>query len=387
MEKEIRYAVVGAGPGGKAMASHLAVRGHPVTLFDPVGTRLTDIRDRGGIELLGTGNHGPQGFGPLSAVTSSLEEALADAEIVMLVVPASAHRELAQAAEPYLRDGQIVVLNPGSACGAIEFAQVLRERGCTADVTVAEAATFIYGGCLDKGAGVRISRIKDAIPLAALPATRTQRVLEMLRPAYPQFIDGYSVLHTGLSNVGEVFHPALALLNVGRIESTRGDFEFYIDGATPQVARALEALDGERVAIAAALGIRVATAMEWLRLAYDTQGVDLVDAIRGNPGYYGIKAPSSLDHARISESVPMNLVPIASLGQQYGVQTCTMEAIIDLACIIHHTDYWRTGRTLERLGLKDLDARELMVYLMEGELPTSPRAAQQRTSSVGLAGT
>ena len=43
------------------------------------------------------------------------------------------------------------------------------------------------------------------------------------------------MLHTGLNNMGAIFHPALTLLNAGRIESTGGEFQFYIDGVTPSV--------------------------------------------------------------------------------------------------------------------------------------------------------
>ena len=97
-------------------------------------------------------------------------------------------------------------------------------HGCTADVTVAEAETFIYASRSDGPAQARIFRIKEAVPLAALPPTRTPQVLEALAPAYPQFIDGINVLHTGLNNMGAIFHPALTLLNAGRIESTHGDY-------------------------------------------------------------------------------------------------------------------------------------------------------------------
>ncbi len=66
--------------------------------------------------------------------------------------------------------------------------------------------------------------------------------------------------------------------------------------------------------MASSLGIRARTAMEWLELAYDATGEDLNEAIHNQPGYYGIKAPSALNHRYIFEDVPMSLVPIASLG-------------------------------------------------------------------------
>jgi opine dehydrogenase len=44
-----------------------------------------------------------------------------------------------------------------------------------------------------------------------------------------------------------------------------------------------------------------------------------------------------------------------------------MDSIIRLACIIHRTDYWRRGRTLDRLGIGQLSVGEVMRYVMEGE--------------------
>jgi opine dehydrogenase len=138
-------------------------------------------------------------------------------------------------------------------------------------------------------------------------------VVEALRDAYPQYIDGVNVLHTGLNNMGAIFHPALTLLNAGRIESTHGDFQFYIDGVRPSVAGVLEVLDRECVTVAASLGIRARSAMDWLEMAYNASGANLNEAIHNQPGYYGIKAPSTLSHHCIFEDVPMNLVPIAAL--------------------------------------------------------------------------
>jgi len=366
MNNETHYTVIGAGHGGKAMAAHLALMGFPVTLYNRTPENVAAIKARSGIEL-GSYEGGPHGFGRLALVTSDVGKALEQADVIMVVVPATAHVDIAQAAAPHLRDGQIVVLNPGRTGGALEFAKALRDKGCTTDVTVAETETLIYASRSDGPAEARIFRIKQTVPLAALPATHTARVLEALTPAYPQFIDGTSVLHTGLNNMGAIFHPALTLLNAGRIESTRGEFQFYIDGVTQSVARLLEVLDRERVTVAAAVGIRARTALEWLEMAYDAAGADLHEAIHNQPGYYGIQAPPTLSHRYITEDVPMSLVPIAALGQRYGVSVRGIDSIIRLACIVHRTDYWRRGRTLDKLGIEQLSVSEVTQYVMEGE--------------------
>lgn len=361
------YAVVGAGNGGKAMAAHLALMGFEVALFNRSPEHIEAIRKRGGIELESK-DGGPRGFGRLALVTSDIQRALARAEIVLVVVPSSAHADIARLCAPHLRDGQIIVLLPGRTGGAIEATRCLSQSGCRAEVTVAEAETFLYASRSDGPAQARIFRIKDAVPLAALPAQRTGDVLAALSGAFPQYIDGVNVLHTGLNNMGAIFHPALALLNAGRIESTGGDFQFYLEGVTPSVARVLEVIDRERVTVAAALGIRARTAREWLTMAYNANGETLYEAIRNQPGYVGIKAPPSLHHRYIFEEVPMSLVPIAALGQRYGVAVPGIDSIIRLACILHKTDYWRRGRTLDRLGIAGLSVSELTHYVEDGLL-------------------
>jgi opine dehydrogenase len=365
MNKETRYVVIGAGHGGKAMAAHLALMGFPVTLYNRTPEHVAVIKARGGIELKSY-EGGPHGFGRLALVTSDMAEALDGAAVIMVVVPSTAHVCIAQATAPHLQDGQIVVLNPGRTGGAIEFTHMLQQCECQADVIVAETETLIYASRSDGPAEARIFSVKNSVPTAALPATRTAQVLETLHAAYPQFIDGTSVLHTGLNNMGAIFHPALTLLNAGRIESTGGDFQFYIDGVTASVARMLEALDRERVTVAAALGLRAQTALEWLKMAYNASGEDLYEAVHNQQGYYGITAPRTLRHRYITEDVPMSLVPIAALGQRYGVSVHGMDSIIRQAGIVHRTDYWRRGRNLDKLGINELSVGEITRYVMEG---------------------
>ena len=123
------------------------------------------------------------------------------------------------------------------------------------------------------------------------------------------------------------------------------------------MARTLEAVDAERVAVGAALGVRLHTAREWLYLAYDSKGATLFDAIHSTPGYQGVKAPITLYHRYLLEDVPFSLVPIASLGDLLHVPTPTTKSLIQLASVIHGVDFWKTGRTVEKLGLVGKDVK------------------------------
>jgi hypothetical protein len=49
-----------------------------------------------------------------------------------------------------------------------------------------------------------------------------------------------------------------------------------------------------------------------------------------------------------------------------GVSVRGMDSIIRMACILHHTDYWKRARTVDKLGIGDLSVGELTRYVNEG---------------------
>ncbi len=352
------FAVLGAGHGGLAMAGHLAIMGYKVNLYNRSEERIWGVEARGGIQI--ESDFGLEGFGKINITTTDIKEAVEDADIIMVVVPATAHKEIAVELAPYLRKEQIVVLNPGRNFGALEFKQVLGSQGVDYEVIVAEAQTFIYASRAVGPGQVKIFRIKNSIPVASIRAHLIPEVLKKLRIAYPQFVAGDNIFKTSLDNIGAVFHPTLCVLNAGWIEDD-SEFQFYLQGATRSVCRVLEQVDRERTQVAEALGIRALTAREWLFLAYNAMGRDLYEAIKANAGYRGIAAPISLNVRYINEDVPTSLVPIASVGKKFGIETPTIDSIIDLASILTHTDYWQTGRTVTSLGIEKMTLRELLL--------------------------
>ncbi len=355
-------AILGAGNAGRALSGDLARRGAPVALWNRTAAHVIGVEARGGIEVEGD----REGFGPIEVVTDDVEVALDSAELVMVCVPAFAHSDVAGACAPHLRDGQIVVLNPGRTFGALAFLLGLREHGCSADVAVAEAATFVMAARTTGPAQSRIARVKHVVPIAAVPAEKTGQVVAALTPWYPQFTSAANALETSFGNVGAVIHPAITLLNAARIETEQGRFEFYIDGISPAVAQVLAAVDRERLAVANLLGVEVMSLETWLTTAYGAAGTDLLDAIHANVGYRGITAPATLEHRYILEDVPMSLVPIASAGLAFGLKTRAVEAMILVAGLIHGTNYWRRGRTLESLGLDGLSPGEIRDVIEKG---------------------
>ncbi len=352
---EAAYCVIGAGNGGLAMAGHLGVLGHPVTLYNRTDENIDGVRWHGGVKVDGA----ITGFGPVRKATSDLRAAVEDVDVVMVVTPSTAHLALAAALAPCLRDGQLVVLNPGRTGGALEFRKAFRDAEMRAAVVLAETQTFLYASRAVSRWEAHIFRVKNSVPFATLPSFWIPEALAILNGPFPQFVAGTNVLATSLENIGAVFHPALTILNAGWIEATHGDFEYYLQGITPSVAKLLERIDTERLAVASAIGVRSVSAREWLYLSYDSPGKDLYEAIMNTASYRGIKAPPSIDHRYISEDVPMSLVPIASIAKMLGVATPAMDMIIQLGSILHSTDYAAVGRTVERLGLAGLSVKQI----------------------------
>jgi opine dehydrogenase len=264
------FAVMGAGHGGTAMAGHLSLMGFDVSLYNRSPERLRPIKAAGGVEIVTEcSDRIPRGFAKLLIATDDPIEAITGRDVLMVVVPATAHRFIAEQIAPHLADGQVVVLNPGRTGGALEVHTIIRELNYSIDVVVAEAQTFIYASRSMNPAQTKIFRVKNSIPVAALPAHRTPEVVNLLRKAFPQFVPGDNVMKTSLDNIGAIFHPAVTVLNAARIESTNGDFDYYTEGITPAVSQILEEMDRERVRVAEALGFRAMTAREWLYIAYD----------------------------------------------------------------------------------------------------------------------
>ncbi|MFB0564504.1 MAG: NAD/NADP octopine/nopaline dehydrogenase family protein [Candidatus Aminicenantaceae bacterium] len=362
--KELKFCVLGAGHGGLAMAGHLGIMGFKVNLYNRGRKRIRPVNERKAVKVEGE----VKGVGKIELASTNIKECLAGVDILMVVVPANAHRFIAQTCTPHLKENQIVILNPGRTGGALEFFNTLKEHGLEKFPFIAEAQTFLYASRSMGPAHARIFSVKNSVPLATLPAYWIPGVVKVINRAFPQFVPGDNIFKTSFDNIGAVFHPALTVLNASWIEETHGDFEYYVQGASESVSKVLEKLDKERLEVAAALGIKAMSAKEWLYTAYSATGKDLYEAIQDNPGYSGIKAPDRLHHRYIDEDVPMSLIPLASIGNMLKVETPTIRSIIHVASMMRGVDFWKEGRTVEKLGIEGMSIKEIRLLAVSGEI-------------------
>jgi opine dehydrogenase len=360
--KKLNFCVLGAGHGGLAMAGHLAIMGFHVNLYNRGLRKLRTVIHRKGIRVEGK----IEGFGQISKASNNIQECLENVDVLMVVVPANGHRFIARTCSPYIKENHIVILNPGRTGGALEFYHTLRQSGVKEFPFIAEAQTFIYASRSIGPGHARIFSIKHSVPVATLPAYWIPGVLKVINNAYPQFVPGDNIFKTSFDNIGAIFHPALTILNAAWIEETHGDFEYYIQGASPSVSKILQRLDQERLDIAAALGFKATSARDWLYTAYSASGENLYEAIHDNPGYLGLAAPDRLHHRYIDEDVPMSLVPLASIGEMLKVQTPTINSLIHIASIMRGKDFWTEGRTADSLGIRGMSVKDIRLLAVAG---------------------
>lgn len=71
------------------------------------------------------------------------------------------------------------------------------------------------------------------------------------------------------------------------------------------------------------------------------------------------------------EDVQYGSVLISSLGDQFNVPTPITDSMVELGSIITQTDFLKTGRTAEKLGISKLSLDQLEYYLYEGKKKSS----------------
>jgi len=345
----MNISIIGIGNGGQAMAGHFALLGHTVTLYGRNLSKVSIIAETRKIHLTEEIN----GIGHLALVTNSLNTALKDADLIMVVTTADAHRDLAKEMAPFLKDNQIVVLNPGRTLGAVDFSNAMYQN-TSKRIYVAEAQSLIYACRADSPGNVRIIGVKDKVLLAAYPAADTLHVLRVLNSIFPCFVLASNILETGLENIGAIFHPSVILFNAAAIE--RGNIFYFYNDMTPAIAGFLETIDLERLAIGKAFGLNLRSVTEWVSYAYPgIIGNTLCEKMQNNPAYYKILAPTKLDNRLLTEDVPTGILPLVELGKISGVPTPLMESVLRISQGLLMKNFHAEGRSIKNLFSDEID--------------------------------
>jgi len=355
----MKTVVLGSGNGGCAAAFDFASHGHDVSLvdFESFPEQIEAIAASGGIRSDGD----LKGFAPIAYSGHDFERALDGAELIFAVGPAFSTEPFGATCRSLLAAGQTVIVCPSSCGGALAFKRAAGLGVRDTAVKVADTSTLPYAVRIIEPGRIHVFlKLKGGLSLAAVPASETPAVLAKVADTYPDMIAAESVLFTALANANPVIHPAVTLGNAAQIERSGGDLLFYEEGTTPAVARLMEAVDGERRALGACLGLTILSDPEsGVLQGYMTES-SYYPGYMTAPGFRGIKAQSRLDHRYFNEDVGFGLVFYHHLGLQLGVPTPVSDAIIAVASVMMDRDYLaEAARTTASLGIAGLSAAEL----------------------------
>jgi opine dehydrogenase len=360
-----KLTICGGGNGALAMAADLTLAGHCVTLYEmpQFQSNIEEVFATHKLRIVGKGR---QGIADIPLVTSDIEEALKEPDLVLIVAPVFAHAPYANMCAPYLRDGHKIVLVPGTM-GSLEFVEILRQKRVDANVLVGELCTLPYAARRTGPNQVSIYNTSQDMVLGVFPGQETASLLDIVCQLYPVTRPAASVLEAGLYRTNPIIHPVGVMLNAGHIERAHGEFYLYEEAMTPSVVRVLEACDKERMSIGKALGIQLPSMAGLLhKEGYGPKG-DLWEVLNGSRGLTPLKGPAQLETRYITEDVPYGLVTWASLGNLVGVPVPLMSALVDVASALMDTDYWQEGRTASTCGIEGMDAQELRDFVILGE--------------------
>lgn len=352
-----RVAVLGGGTDARLLAAVAVAEDAEVTLFSAYGAELSALRQAGAIALRGAGPVGSYridaGGAPSVKTTAELDAAVADAELIFLTGPVHKQRTYAMVLADHLKDGQVLVLAPARTMGALEARWLLGIGGCTADVTLVEAASLPFWVSVS-GSTLHLSAAAAA-PAATLPAGRTD-VLEGLRPYLPHISPAVSVLRSGFADASGLVEVATLVLGGAALEPGGPKIPM---GATPLPENAtfrnligpdhlavIGALADERRETARRFGVRDLPATEaWL------------DMFAGAPSGDGARPIPDRAQARalIRCAVVGSLVPLVSAARIAGVATPATDAMIGTASAMLGADLATAGRRLDAIGIGGTD--------------------------------
>lgn len=335
-----RVFVCGGGHQGLSMAAHLALNGVQVTMWNRTARNIQSVIDTHQIRCSGVIN----GTAVVEDASQDMEQVISD--FVMVATPSSAHKDIAMRLAPYAHKDMVIVLNPGRTFGALEFAETLRQCGVQDMPHIAETQTIVYTCRRGEQNSTVIHALKDDVKIAAIDNDTDYIMSRMPKCLVSHFTPVESVFITSLSNVGMVLHCAPILMNIGWIETEKVDFKYYYDGISPTVARFIEKIDDERLAVARELGYEVESTADWMRRTYHVTGADLHECIRNNSAYQEIDAPHSIQCRYILEDVPCGLIPVEDAGRKLGVPTPNITVLVDMINAVFDCDFRQKGRKL-----------------------------------------
>jgi opine dehydrogenase len=362
-----KIAVLGAGNGGLATAADLALKGLEVNLFQlpEFKNTIEPIIQKGGITVEGE----IEGFAKIKKITTNIEEATKNVDLIIIAIPLLALDKFTEVCGPYLKDNQVVVLNMANTFGALRFYNKLITIGVKAKIKLAELSSLTYACRISKPGTVKILLKAKNIVFSAFPSKDNEVIFNDFKMLYPSIIEGKNVLETTLNNGNPISHPAVCILNAGRIEYAKGEYYHYLEGITPSVARVIKAMDDERLKLCHYFKLKEIPVEErLLRIGYFSkrENNNLYQYYHTSKIFSKIKGPASLSERYLMEDMPYGLVPWIKLANNFNIKMPIAEAVVAIGSSLMGINFFKEGISIKDIGLEKMSVEQINKYLWSG---------------------
>lgn len=343
----MKIAVVGAGNGGCTIAADLSLRDHDVTLIKTSDAMHNDnfeylLNNNGNITIIEEG-HSKQAR--INRITRDLSE-IRGADIVIIYIQSNYHEALIKRMIPHIKDGQIILFNPGYLSTAY-----MLKHSSDINITIAEAQSSFIDCRIAEPGLVKVGFRNVRNPIGVYPTKNKEQAKKCLDKMGFPLTYLSSVVEAALHNPNLIVHSVGAIMSIPRIEKTQGDYVMYHEVFTPSVWKILEALDSEKMDVLEKLGFARIPYVEACKFRNSLD--DSRDAKEVFFWYAAMptraKGPVSVDSRYITEDVPQGLVMLEALACSLKISTPICTALIEIASAALGVDLRNGGRTLKNL--------------------------------------
>lgn len=358
--------MLGSGVEGRALAAWFLAEGaEEVNLFSVYADEL-DALARGSIVLRGEGPVGTfrvGGEAPAIVVTSVLDQAVANADLIVVSGPVLKQRTYGLVLAPHLRDGQTIMVVPGRTLAGFELQQAIRAGGSGAEVRLVEIDDLPFDISQD-GSTLMLTR-RRAVSAGVHPGSSTSTI-EGLQRFFPDLVPVPTLFDSSLNDgSGVVEAPALLLggpaapgsapsAPPGAILLSPTSFRSLLGEAQ---LRLVGSLAEERRQVAQLFGVR--------QVPDDATWIDRFAGADSGPGVRGV--PDAVAAKKLlRDAVLGSLLPLVSMADAAGLRVPVTEAVIEMAQQALGVELRATGRSLLMTGFAGMVPGEIRARMAQG---------------------
>ena len=349
----MKITIVGAGNGGSSMAADLSIKGHTVTLF-----KSSDKGNNAHFDKLVNAN-GEILFKDLDGetktkihkVTNSIKEAFSEEpKVIVLFIKTNYHEDIIKRISPYLKDDQIILIEPGYLSTAYFLKHCKNQK-----LIIAEAQSSPLDCRIVAPGVVKILFKNERNPIGIYPDSRKGEAETILKEFDYNFVLLDSVMEAAMHNPNLIVHTIGAIMSIPRIEYTNEDYSMYREVFTPSIWNLVEKLDTEKMEVLEALNLRKIPYVEACKFRNSKDlSVDAKDVFYDYAQNNSPSGPNISNSRYITEDVPEGLVLLESLGKVLKIKTPVCTALIEISSACLDTDFRAIGRTLSTLGVQNV---------------------------------